>query len=141
MRIPRRHLTAACLAALALAPLVGGCGDGDAPDAGNPARYCALTAELDALGETIFGALPETAGAAEFAAAEQELVRRAGERLDELERVAPEEIRADVPVLIEGLRARAGIPGAEVDEAEAEAAEQRILAYEERACPAAPEAP
>jgi hypothetical protein len=141
MRITRRHLTAACLAALALASAAAGCGDDDAGDArvGDPARYCALTAELDALGESIFGALPRTAGPEEFAVAERELVRRAGDRLEELERVAPEEIRADVPVLIEGLRARAGIQDAEVGEEEAAAAERRILAYEERACPAAPD--
>ena len=139
MRITRSHLTAVALAALALAPALGGCGDEDPEVAGDPVRYCALTAELDALGESIFGALPRTAGAAEFAAAERLLVRRAGERLDELERVAPEEIRADVPVLIEGLRMRAGIAGADVGEAEAAAAEERIVAYEERACPTGPE--
>jgi hypothetical protein len=137
----RRRLTAACLAALALAPLVGGCGDDDGGGAqvGNPARYCALTAELDALGESIFGALPRTAGPEEFAVAERELVRRAGERLEELERVAPEEIRADVPALVEGLRARAGIQDAEVGEEEAAAVERRIQAHEERACAAGPD--
>lgn len=55
---------------------------------------------------------------------------------DELARVAPREIAADVQTLFAGMRQRAGLkPAKQVSEAQASAAESRIRAFERRSCP------
>jgi hypothetical protein len=100
---------------------------------GDVERYCALTAELDALGEQIFADMPEEATAEDAMQREQQLVSQAAPQMEELVQVAPEEIAEDVSVLLDGLRARAAT-GEDPEQEAASAAEERILAFEEENC-------
>lgn len=107
-----------------------------AAGAGDVDRYCALARELDADGEKFFAGLGENASAKEFEAAERRFVERSAKKLDELQRVAPPEINADVATLLAGKRERAGLQTAtQVDESESSAAETRVRAFEKRSCP------
>ena len=121
------------------------CGDDDggsrddrpaaAATAPDPERYCALTRRLDADGEKFFAGLGRDATPADYEAAERRFIEQSGTQLAELQRVAPAQIAADVRKLLAGMRQRAGLkPAIEVSEAQASAAEQRITAYEKRAC-------
>ena len=98
-------------------------------------RYCELTKELDEAGQEAFRELEQDPNATEeqFEAVEREFVETNQERIDELVRVAPAEIKEDVGVLLAALRGRAG-QGPEVAESESEAAEQRVTAFEEENC-------
>lgn len=88
-----------------------------------------------AAGGKFFAGLGEDARPEEFEAAERRFVERSAGRLDELERVAPREIQGDVRKLLAGQRQRAGLEtSVAVDEAQASAAEERVKAYEKRAC-------
>ena len=103
-----------------------------APDVG---RYCQLAKELDAKGEEHFASLGEDASPKEFQAAERRFVERYRAQLDELHRVAPTEIKADVDKVLAAMRQRAGLTTTtEVGEREAAAAEKRIQAFEKREC-------
>jgi hypothetical protein len=106
-----------------------GCGDDDEEEAGSD-RYCELVAEVEGAGEEIFGELGDDATDEELVAAEAELVDRMRDELDEMARVAPEPIAADVAAYVAAYEDRAaGEEGADVSEQE-----ERILAYEERNC-------
>lgn len=137
------------LIALALAALLSlaGCGGDDDHDkaarqattaaVGDPARYCALTRELDADGEKFFAPLGRDATPKQFEAAERRFIEASQPRLAELRRVAPRQIAGDVQKLLAGMQQRAGLkPAVAVSEAQAAAAEERIRAYEKRTCPA-----
>jgi hypothetical protein len=132
----------------ALALALTACGDDEAPttrssaesastsaEGGDVDRYCELVAELNALGEQIFAGLPEEAAPEEVMLREQELVEQGAAQLDELERVAPDEIADDVPVVLDDLRARAAT-GEQPDAEAASAAEERVRAFDEEHCPA-----
>lgn len=126
------------IAAAAVTALIAlaACGDDDTePTAreGDVGRYCALTRELDGLGESFFSALGEDATAQQFAAAERRFLAAQAERFAELGRVAPRQIGADVRVLLAAMRGRAGLQ-AEVSERASTAAEERVQAFEERRC-------
>lgn len=128
-------------AALALG--IAACGDDEptgsdtaaatATQTGDVERYCALTAELDAMGEQIFADMPEEATPEDAMQREQQLVAQGAPQMEELVEVAPEEIAEDVSVLLDGLRARAAT-GEDPDQEAASAAEERILAFEEENC-------
>ena len=134
---------AALLAAAAL--VAGGCGGDEkeepaatstpaAGHAGDVERYCALVDELDRAGDEIFGKLEhEKASRAEFRKAEEELVKRFSQELDEITELVPEEIASDVETLVASVRARGG-EGAPVPAKEAAAAEKRVEAYEDEHC-------
>lgn len=107
---------------------------------GDVDRYCALTAEFDALGEQLFADLPEDASDEEYLARERQLVEQLSPRFDELLEVTPDPIADDVPVLLDGMRARAA-NGSDPDQEASSAAEERILAFEEQNCPAGPDGP
>lgn len=130
-------LAAIAISALALAGCAGTDPDpapAAAPaDSGDVARYCALVAELNGIGERIFADLPEDAAPEELMRGQAMLVQQGAAQLAELEQVVPAEIRADVPIFLADLRARA--TGTRADPAAAEAAEERILAFDERNCP------
>lgn len=108
------------------------------PPAGDAGRYCALTREMDAAGTKFFARLERKSGneeptAADYEAAERAFVERFAAQFEALQQVAPPEIRADVQILLAGQRRRAGLGGS-VDQAEASAAERRVLRYERRHC-------
>ncbi len=68
-------------------------------------------------------------------AAERRFVERYGDELDDLGATAPPEIRNDVQKVLAGTRQRAGLEAPiEVPEAEVDAADERVRAFEERAC-------
>lgn len=134
-------LAAIAISALALAGCAGTDPDpapAAAPaDSGDVARYCALVAELNGIGERIFADLPEDAAPEELMRGQAMLVQQGAAQLAEQEQVAPAEIRADVPIFLADLRARA--TGTRADPAAAQAAEERILAFDERNCPGGPQ--
>ncbi len=123
---------------------LGACGDDDQGQdeagatvtaAGDVDRYCALTRRLDAEGEKFFAGLGEDARPEQYEAAERRFVEAHTGDLDELARVAPRAIEADVQKLFAGMRQRAGLkPAIAVSEAQASAAEERIRAFEKRSC-------
>lgn len=101
----------------------------------DPERYCALTRRLDAEGEKFFTGLDENATPQQFEAAEAKFVKQMQPKLDELRRVAPRAIAADVEKLLAGMQQRAGMkPAIGVTEAESSAAEARVQRYEKRDC-------
>ena len=137
----RSIITVAAVAALTLVACGNDGGDAGATRtatvaaAGDVDRYCALTRELDEQGQTFFAGLGKQAGPQEFEAAERRFVETHADDLDELARVAPQEIAADVPTLFAGMRQRAGLePATKVSEARASAAETRIRSFEQRRC-------
>ncbi|SOE02831.1 hypothetical protein [Blastococcus haudaquaticus] len=101
---------------------------------GDVARYCDLTAELDDKGEAVFADLPQDAPADEVQRAEQQLLAEVSPSFDELIEVAPDAIADDVPILLDGIRARA-TTGEDPNQEASSAAEERILAFEEENCP------
>jgi hypothetical protein len=131
-------------AALALA--LTACGDDESPttqssaesapasaEGGDVDRYCELTAELDAQGEQVFADLPEDAPPEEVRRREQQLLEQVSPQFDELLEVAPDAIEDDVPILLDGIRARA-TTGEDPNQEASSAAEERILAFEEENC-------
>jgi hypothetical protein len=100
---------------------------------GDADRYCELTAELEGIGQQVFADVPEDATEEDYVRLEQQLLDQGSRQLDELARVAPEAIADDVPVLLDGMRARAAT-GEDPDQDAASAAEERILAWEEENC-------
>lgn len=127
---------------LATALLMGACGDDRGNDGGQATgqasggdsqRYCEPVQQLDAAGEQIFADVAEDDPAA-LMAAEKRLVEENQETLEQLEEAAPPEIAGDVSIYTDAFRARA--QGEPYDEAAASAAEERVLTFEEGACPA-----
>lgn len=132
----------ALIAALALSA----CGDDDNTSSAQTAttavsgdvdRYCALTRQLDAEGEQFFTDLDEGSSRAEFKAAERRMAEHFADELDEVQRVAPRQIKTDVRKVVAALHERAGLqPQITVSETDASAADKRVLAYEKRNCKA-----
>jgi non-homologous end joining protein Ku len=125
------------VAAMALG--ASGCGDDD-DDEGAPAaeasveRYCELSRQLDRAGQKVFEDLEQDpeATSKDFEAAERQLVEENEEPLQEIQEVAPAEIRDDVATLVQALRARAGL--GEPPQANSGAAERRITEFERESC-------
>jgi hypothetical protein len=121
--------------------LLAACGDDDDDDAGgtevaeaDTGGYCELSAELDRAGQEQFEALEEDGNAteADFEAAEREFVESHEAELEEIQELAPDEIAGDVALLVEGLRARAGLDGAEPSGLGR--AEERVDQFETQNC-------
>ena len=102
--------------------------------AGDPDRYCQIVRELDTSGEDFFAGLGEDSSPEEYEAAERRFVERYSDTLEELERVAPSQIRSDVAVLLAGQRERAGLSTTTTPESKSSASEKRVQAYEKRNC-------
>lgn len=103
-------------------------------ESGDVDRYCTLTEDMNALGKEIFADVPEDATAEQVMALQQQLVDRGAAILEEMEEVAPEEIREDVAVFNDDLRARAAT-GQSADEEAAAAAEESSRAFADEHCP------
>ena len=137
MSAMKNGFTVVIVAAVALVGF--GCGDDDGNE-GAPAatvsveRYCELTRELDRAGGEIFEELEKDPDASpkDFEAAERQMVEQNEGSLEELQQVVPDEIKDDVAILVEALRARAGLEG-EVSP-DAGAAETRIDKFEKQNC-------
>ena len=135
--------SAAVAVALFALPGLVACGDDDdqtakqtaAAGAGNVQRYCTLSRELDEAGSQFFARLErENASPKDFEAAERRFIERFAAKLEEVKRVAPRQIKADLRTLFATMRQRAGLPAVEVGEAEASKAEKRMGAFEKRSC-------
>jgi hypothetical protein len=122
------------------------CGDdddeaGDTTPSADVDRYCELSQQLDEAGSDAFRELEQDPGATEqdFEQAEAEFVRGHEAELDELAEVAPEEIQADVAVLLASLRGRAGLEEQPPDDQAAEKAEKTVQRFERENCPKKPD--
>ena len=101
----------------------------------NTQRYCQMVDEFDAAGEDFFAGLGEDSKPEEFEAAERRFVERYADELQALREAAPTEISDDVGKVLIGMRQRAGLETpVELGEAEVDAADERVRAFEERAC-------
>ena len=139
----RSTTTVALITPLALAACGGDEEPGDtraatntsAAATGDTQRYCQKVAQFDAAGEEFFAGLGEESTPEEFEAAELGFVERYGDELESLRATAPPEIRDDLQKILIGMRQRAGLETpVELSEAEANAADERVRAFEERAC-------
>lgn len=117
-----------------------GCGDDDgdegAPDAtASVERYCELYSRArSGRGEEIFEELEKDPDATpkDFEAAVRQLVEENEASLEVLQQVAPAEIKGNVAILVEALRARAGLL-ADVPP-DADAADTPIRKFEKQNC-------
>lgn len=118
------------------AAALGACSDdGDDDEAtGDVDRYCELTAELDAAGSEFFADLEadESATDEDYAQAEADFIEAHQDDFDEILEAAPEEIRADLEVLLDAQDRRA--EGDNEPPAGADEAEERILDFEAESC-------
>jgi hypothetical protein len=133
------------LAAIVMAFGLVACGDDktEGPGAKGPAvseegdlsLYCDIVEKLDKAGDQAFAKLEDDKNATQedFKKAEARFVEDHSSDLDELEAASPPEIRDDVTMLLQSLRARAGL-GPEPDEEEARDAEKAITAFEKENC-------
>lgn len=105
------------------------------PSTGDPARYCRLTEQLEASGQTVFADLGRDATAADYQSAERRFALDNRTTLRALEAAVPDQLRDDVRSFVTAMRQRGGLePGGTVTQAEASAAERAIRAFERRAC-------
>jgi hypothetical protein len=117
------------------------CGDDDdsstAAAAPDLERYCELVAELDAASAATFGALEGDAqlSEAEIADAQQQVLDENEDLIEELERVAPNEIRDDLEVSIESTRARAEEDVTDIPEDDVVDANLRLQKFRREECP------
>ncbi|MEA2517088.1 MAG: hypothetical protein QOG16_926 [Actinomycetota bacterium] len=133
------------VAVIVMAFGLGACGDDktEGPEAKGPAvseegdlsLYCDIVEKLDKEGDQAFAELEDDKNATQedFKKAEARFVEEHSGDLDELEAASPPEIRDDVTVLLQSLRARAGL-GPEPDKEEARDAEKAITAFEKENC-------
>ena len=105
---------------------------------GDVDRYCTVVAQVNATAEEVFAGAAEDAPASEVQLRWQQLLDRAAPQFTEMPAVAPAEIADDVPVFLADLRARAET-GQSPDSTTAQAAEERIRAFEEQHCPGGPD--
>lgn len=132
-----RARNGACLALLVLTMGAAGCGDEEdgqpAAAAGDVERYCELTAQLDRAGEEAFKGLSEESAESDLRAAIRRLLDDNRDAIDEIQQVAPPEIREDVATFVEGQEQAAEV-GEKAFTQEVQDAEKRITAFEKREC-------
>jgi hypothetical protein len=136
------HVRLLALIVLLAVFAVAACGDDDDDGADTTAsadvgRYCELTKQLDEAGSEAFRELEQDPEATEkdFEEAEADFVRQNEAELAELAELAPKEIQDDVPVLLAGLRGRAGLEEQPPDDQEVKRAERAIARFERENCP------
>lgn len=145
----RRRAGVIAVTTAAAVLVFAGCGDDEdtteadtttdtAAAEGDLDRYCELAAELDQAGQEFFQEFEQQEGATreDFEAAERDFLEQNQADIDEIVAVAPEEVSADAETFVEGLRARAGLSEATVDQQEVAAADQRLNEFEQENCEA-----
>ena len=140
----RRIELAICIALCAVAGALGACGGGDdsssttTTSAADLDRFCAAIGELDAASNKIFAQLRQGGqiSSDQLAAAEKKFLQQNADTVQELEQVAPEEIRADLATSIEASRVRAGLASGGPTAAEETAAAQHVREFRKQNCPA-----
>lgn len=144
---PRGVLRLIAVVTVVTTMVLPACGedDSDAPTAqptqqetageGDAEFYCSLAQKLDRAGSKFFRELEQDKEATQedFEKAEAEFVETHQADIEELVEAAPSEIRADVDILIASLKARAGL-GPEVDQTQAQSAEERVQEFEKENC-------
>ena len=100
-------------------------------------RYCTAIGQLDAASNKIFAQLRQGGqiSSDQLATAEKRFLQQNGDTIDELQQVAPEEIRADLATSIEASRVRAGLASGGPSAAEEAAAAQRVREFRKQNCP------
>lgn len=119
--------TAAAIAALATG--AAACGGDDDDLSANDQRYCELTAHIEAQAEQAFSSLGDDSSDEDAARVQRALLADVDDELDELTRVAPEEISDDVAAFVASFRAQMR------GEADEPADDSAIVAWEEDNCP------
>ena len=141
----RRIELAICIALCAVAGALGACGGGGddsssttTTSAADLDRFCAAIGELDAASNKIFAQLRQGGqiSSDQLAAAEKKFLQQNADTVQELEQVAPEEIRADLATSIEASRVRAGLASGGPTAAEETAAAQHVREFRKQNCPA-----
>ena len=99
-------------------------------------RFCAVGQRLERAGRRAFAGLDgqNEASRAEVRKAERQFAAQHGQLLGEVQRVAPRPIQSDVRTLVAATFARAGLGGQAPPRQKAQAAEQRVSAFERRNC-------
>jgi hypothetical protein len=132
---------------LALLPLVlilgfAGCGDDEDEGGGGSTadtieRYCRLSANLDRAGADVFREVEADPQATpdDFRRAEAEFVNQYADELNAIAEAAPDELSDDAAVLVEAVRARAGLGEEPPDEQAAAKAERAVNRFEMENCP------
>jgi len=102
---------------------------------GDPARYCALTRQLEAQGHKAFAGLGHDATAAEYRQAERRFLTDNAAALRQLESSLPESLRDEMRTFLAGMRERAGLPVVDlVTQREVSSAEKALRDFEKREC-------
>jgi hypothetical protein len=124
-----------------LAVGLAACGDDEDSTAAAPDldRYCELVAELDAASSAVFGELEQDQALsdADIAEAQGQVLDENADLIEELERVAPNEIRDDVELSIESTRTRAEQEDTEIPEQDVVDANLRLQKFRRQECPKA----
>lgn len=132
MLVRRRPRLAVAAAAIAL--LAAGCGDEtETQTAGDVERFCELNRELDRAGDEAFKDIPENASEEDIRAAIKRLLDDNRDKIDEIEQVAPEEIRDDVRTFVDA-QERAVEEGEAAFTDEVQQAEKELDEFEKREC-------
>ena len=130
---------AATLLCATVAVGLAACGDGEDSTAAAPDldRYCELVVELDAASAAIFGEFEQDQelSEADIAEAQQRVLDENDDLIEELERVAPNEIRDDVELSIESTRARAEQEDTDIPEQDVVDANLRLQEFRRQECP------
>lgn len=117
------------------------CGDDEDSTAAAPDldRYCELVAGLDAASSAVFGELEQDQDLsdADIAEAQQQVLDENEELIDEMQSVAPDEIRDDVELSIESTRTRAEQEDTEIPEQDVVDANLRLQEFRRQECPKA----
>lgn len=138
-----RGTAAVATAALAFAGCGGDDGDsaaqqsqtggGQAAQDGDVERYCQLARQLERNAEQHFSRLGEGTSPTEFRKAHVEFIEANQETIRTIPQAAPAQIRDEVKTTLAGMRQQAG-EQVDISEADIEAADRKLKAFEQQRC-------